>query len=212
MNDERAHLLVVHSEWREKRIAPHLASHGYRLEWCCPAGGDRLPGELDDYSGTIVQGGVQSANDAGSVAYMRHELDWVRQWAWRGGDISASASAASCSRAHSALASIRIRRGCMRSAIRRSDPRARRAISSPASATSITGTRKDLRAAGGVRSCSRAGRASPTRPFAGGGRWAPIPSGGPRRGCPGLDRRSARLRHTTGCAAARGASRRDRRT
>jgi len=77
-------LMVVHSEWREKRIAPHLASHGYQVECRCPARGDRLPEKLDDYSGTIVLGGVQSANDADSVDYMRHELDWIRRWVKEG--------------------------------------------------------------------------------------------------------------------------------
>jgi GMP synthase (glutamine-hydrolysing) len=78
-------LIVAHSDWREKRIAPHLASHGYQIECRCPAQGDRLPEQFDDYDGTIVLGGVQSANDADSVDYMSHELDWIRRWVKKGG-------------------------------------------------------------------------------------------------------------------------------
>ncbi len=78
-------LLVVHSEWREKRIHPHLAELGYRLEWCCPAEGGRLPENFEAYAGAIVYGGVQSANDAPAVGYMQHELDWVGRFARSGG-------------------------------------------------------------------------------------------------------------------------------
>ncbi|HWA43280.1 MAG TPA: GMP synthase [Hypericibacter adhaerens] len=73
-------VMVVHSEWRERRITPHLASHGYQVECRCPAQGEPLPDNLDDYAGAIVLGGVQSANDADSVDYMRQELDWIRRW------------------------------------------------------------------------------------------------------------------------------------
>jgi GMP synthase (glutamine-hydrolysing) len=78
-------LMVVHSGWREKRISPHLAGHGYQVECRCPAQGDRLPENLEDYDGAIVLGGVQSANDADSVDYMGHELDWIRRWVRKGG-------------------------------------------------------------------------------------------------------------------------------
>lgn len=77
-------LMVVHSEWREKRIAPLLRAWGYDVEWCCPAQGGSLPEDRDGYAGAIVLGGVQSANDAASVDYMRRELDWIGRWAEEG--------------------------------------------------------------------------------------------------------------------------------
>jgi GMP synthase (glutamine-hydrolysing) len=73
-------VMVVHSEWREKRISPHLTARGYQVECRCPAQGDRLPENVEDYAAAIVLGGVQSANDADNVDYMRHELDWIRRW------------------------------------------------------------------------------------------------------------------------------------
>lgn len=78
-------LLVVHSEWREQRIHPHLVDLGFKLEWCCPAEGGRLPENFGAYAGAIMFGGVQSANDAPAVEYMQHELDWVGRFVRSGG-------------------------------------------------------------------------------------------------------------------------------
>lgn len=78
-------LLVVHSEWREKRIHPLLVQRGYRVQWCCPMDGEPLPENHRDYAGAVVFGGVQSANDAPAVDYMQRELDWIGRFAEDGG-------------------------------------------------------------------------------------------------------------------------------
>jgi GMP synthase (glutamine-hydrolysing) len=70
-------LMVAHSEWRERRLAPLLSARGYRLEWRCPAKGSHLPDDIDTYTGAVVFGGVHSANDAESVDFIRHEIDWI---------------------------------------------------------------------------------------------------------------------------------------
>jgi GMP synthase (glutamine-hydrolysing) len=74
---DRTILMVAHSEWRERRLAPLLSARGYQLEWRCPAKGSHLPDEIDSYAGAVVFGGVHSANDAESVDFIRHEIDWI---------------------------------------------------------------------------------------------------------------------------------------
>lgn len=79
-------LLVGHSESRESgRVTPLLHAKGYRTEWCCPFAGDTLPNDSQAYAATIVFGGVQSANDAESCAYLRHEVDWIGRFVDAGG-------------------------------------------------------------------------------------------------------------------------------
>jgi GMP synthase (glutamine-hydrolysing) len=78
-------LFVVHSSWREKRVAPLLRSRGYEIEYRCPAMGDRLPEDRAAYAGAIVFGGTQSANDAPSAPYLQHEIDWIRNHVDAGG-------------------------------------------------------------------------------------------------------------------------------
>ncbi|MEX0808625.1 MAG: GMP synthase [Dongiaceae bacterium] len=73
----RAILMVAHSEWRERRIAPLISARGYRLEWRCPAKGSQLPEDIENYAGAVVFGGVHSANDAESVDFIRDEIDWI---------------------------------------------------------------------------------------------------------------------------------------
>ncbi len=70
-------LLVVHSDWREGRLAPLLQEKGYEVEWCCPAKGGSLPADDARYAGAVVLGGVQSANDAEKESYLRGEIDWI---------------------------------------------------------------------------------------------------------------------------------------
>lgn len=79
-------LLVGHSASRESgRVTPLLHAKGYRTEWCCPFAGDALPDEPHTYAAAIVFGGVQSANDAESCAYLRHEIDWIGRFVDAGG-------------------------------------------------------------------------------------------------------------------------------
>src|SRR5262249_24782183 len=70
-------LLIVHSDWREGRLAPLLQEKGYEVEWCCPAKGGSLPADDARYAGAVVLGGVQSANDAEKESYLRDEIDWI---------------------------------------------------------------------------------------------------------------------------------------
>jgi GMP synthase (glutamine-hydrolysing) len=70
-------LLIAHSDWRDGRLVPLLEAKGYAVEWRCPALGDSLPTDDDNYAGAIVLGGVQSANDTESQPYLRQEIDWI---------------------------------------------------------------------------------------------------------------------------------------
>ena len=78
-------LVVTHSEWREARVAPMLEAMGYAIERRCPARGDRLPEKADGYVGTVVFGGVQSANDGPTTPYIQHEIDWIGDYVAAGG-------------------------------------------------------------------------------------------------------------------------------
>jgi GMP synthase (glutamine-hydrolysing) len=78
-------LLVAHGAWREGRVAPMLKAKGYAVQWCCPAKGDRLPDDSRAYAGTVVFGGVQSANDGPTTPYIQHELDWIADYVGGGG-------------------------------------------------------------------------------------------------------------------------------
>jgi GMP synthase (glutamine-hydrolysing) len=83
---QRTVLLIGHSNARESgRVAPLLAAKGYATRWCCPCEGEALPENPESFAGTIVFGGVQSANDAETSAYIRQELDWIGRFADAGG-------------------------------------------------------------------------------------------------------------------------------
>jgi len=71
-------LIVAHSDWREGRLAPLLEAKGYRVEWCCPAGGEFLPASGAEYAGTVVLGGAQNVGEADSKTYLHQEMDWMR--------------------------------------------------------------------------------------------------------------------------------------
>ena len=70
-------LLIAHSDWRDGRLVSLLEGKGYSVEWRSPALGESLPDNDDSYAGTIVLGGVQSANDAELKPYLRQEIDWI---------------------------------------------------------------------------------------------------------------------------------------
>lgn len=72
-------LIVAHSDWREGRLDPLLRAKGYSVTWCCPAGGEDLPVDHGEFAGTVVLGGLQSANDAESQPYLRREIDWIQR-------------------------------------------------------------------------------------------------------------------------------------
>ncbi len=79
-------LLIGHSNARESgRVKPLLAAKGYATEWCCPCEGETLPENPEGYAGAIVFGGVQSANDAESSAFIRQEIDWIGRFVDAGG-------------------------------------------------------------------------------------------------------------------------------
>lgn len=82
----RTILLVGHSDARESgRVTPLLHGKGYATEWCCPCEDETLPERPEAYAGVIVFGGVQSANDAESCAYIRQEIDWIGRYVADGG-------------------------------------------------------------------------------------------------------------------------------
>src|SRR3546814_6586670 len=79
-------LLIGHSASRESgRVTPLLKAKGYRTEWRCPFEGDALPDDSRTYAAAIVFGGLQSANDAESCAYIRQEIDWIGRFVDAGG-------------------------------------------------------------------------------------------------------------------------------
>lgn len=83
---QRTVLLVGHSDARESgRVTPLLRAKGYATEWCCPCRGEALPEHPEGYAGTIVFGGVQSANDAEACVYLRQEIDWIGRFVEGGG-------------------------------------------------------------------------------------------------------------------------------
>jgi GMP synthase (glutamine-hydrolysing) len=74
-------LLIDHPvSRRDDRASAQLAAMGYRLEWCSPGRGDRLPPSDSDYAAVVCYGGVESANDAATKPYIRDEIEWIGRW------------------------------------------------------------------------------------------------------------------------------------
>lgn len=83
---ERTVLLIGHSSTRESgRVTPLLREKGYDTRWCCPCDGEALPERSENFAGTIVFGGVQSANDTQASPYIRREIDWIGRFVDAGG-------------------------------------------------------------------------------------------------------------------------------
>jgi GMP synthase (glutamine-hydrolysing) len=78
---KRRILCVVHDDGpQDDRASGLLAAAGHEIAWVCPAEGEALPPVTDGFDAAIVYGGVQSANDHDTHDYIRHELDWIRDW------------------------------------------------------------------------------------------------------------------------------------
>lgn len=74
-------LLIDHPvSRRDDRASAELAAMGYRLEWCSPGRGDRLPPSDSDYAAVVCYGGAESANDAATKPYIRDEIEWIGRW------------------------------------------------------------------------------------------------------------------------------------
>jgi GMP synthase (glutamine-hydrolysing) len=72
-------LIVVHQATSEPGlIGQVLQDLGCELDLCCPAIGQPLPQQLDDYAGAVVFGGPMSANDDETLPFIQDELDWIR--------------------------------------------------------------------------------------------------------------------------------------
>ena len=70
--------VVVHQEKsRPGRVGALLEQRGYRLQRFCPNLGCQLPRDLDEYAGVVVFGGPMSANDCGTLAGIKGELEWI---------------------------------------------------------------------------------------------------------------------------------------
>jgi GMP synthase (glutamine-hydrolysing) len=70
-------LLVVHQKTSDPgRIGMRLRTMGWPIDICRHACGDPLPESLDGYSGVVIFGGPQSANDD-HEDFIRNELDWT---------------------------------------------------------------------------------------------------------------------------------------
>lgn len=72
-------LTIVHQETSTPGlIGTKLSELGYGVDLRCPALGDSLPEQLEDYSAVLVFGGPMSANDD-TEPFIRKELDWISQ-------------------------------------------------------------------------------------------------------------------------------------
>src|SRR5438128_11491543 len=70
--------IVVHQEHsRPGRVGALLQQRGYELHRLCPNLGCELPEDMSDYAGVVIFGGPMSANDCGSLAGIKCELDWI---------------------------------------------------------------------------------------------------------------------------------------
>ena len=70
--------IVVHQEQsRPGRVGALLEKRGYELHRLCPNLGCDLPEDMSDYAGVVIFGGPMSANDCGTLAGIKCELDWI---------------------------------------------------------------------------------------------------------------------------------------
>ena len=70
--------IVVHQEHsRPGRVGALLEKRGYELDRLCPNLGCNLPEDMSDYAGVVIFGGPMSANDCGTLAGIKCELDWI---------------------------------------------------------------------------------------------------------------------------------------
>jgi GMP synthase (glutamine-hydrolysing) len=70
--------VVVHQEQsRPGRVGALLEKRGYELHRLCPNLGCNLPEDMSDYAGAVIFGGPMSANDCGTLAGIKCELDWI---------------------------------------------------------------------------------------------------------------------------------------
>src|SRR5215831_10591956 len=70
--------IVVHQQHsRPGRVGALLNKRGYELHRICPNFGCHLPQDMSDYAGVVIFGGPMSANDCGSLAGIRSELEWI---------------------------------------------------------------------------------------------------------------------------------------
>ena len=70
--------IVVHQEHsRPGRVGALLEKRGYELHRLCPNLGCNLPDDMSDYAGVVIFGGPMSANDCGTLAGIKCELDWI---------------------------------------------------------------------------------------------------------------------------------------
>jgi len=71
-------LMVVHQRHSSPGLVGELLqATGYTLDLRCPAIGQPLPASLDDHDAVVVFGGPMSANDDGTLPFIRTELDWI---------------------------------------------------------------------------------------------------------------------------------------
>ncbi len=70
-------LLVKHSEgWNVDRCALWMEQNNQHHDWCYPVSGQPFP-DLADYSGVIIFGGANSANDCNTQDWIRAELKFI---------------------------------------------------------------------------------------------------------------------------------------
>ncbi|WP_422000345.1 glutamine amidotransferase-related protein [Reyranella sp.] len=77
-SDRNKIAIIVHQEQsRPGRVGALLERRGYALHRLCPNLGCRLPEDMSEYAGVVIFGGPMSANDCGTLAGIKSELDWI---------------------------------------------------------------------------------------------------------------------------------------
>lgn len=70
--------VIVHQEQsRPGRVGALLEKRGYELHRLCPNLGCNLPQDMSDYAGVVIFGGPMSANDCGTLAGIKCELESI---------------------------------------------------------------------------------------------------------------------------------------
>lgn len=71
------YLLVKHSTgWNVDRCCAWMEQNQLAYDWCYPGDGQSFP-DVSDYDGVIIYGGSCSANDCGSVDWVKAELAFI---------------------------------------------------------------------------------------------------------------------------------------
>src|SRR5258708_32643499 len=75
--DKKVEVVGDQEQWGAGRVGVLLEKRGYELQRRCPNLGCELPEDMSDYAGVVIFGGPMSANDCGTLAGIKCELEWI---------------------------------------------------------------------------------------------------------------------------------------